>query len=357
MIPPAQQRPGAAEATVSQPPWHRSGCLPNPRPVRVERLAAYVDSTSSFSPGQRPPLVVSADGGKATVRLEQDCSGRTFPGGAIPRGISSGLYHYLVTDPAGDEFEAPLVVRNGRFPLDNPPPHTALFVWPYLTWRAYSAYDADLNGIPDTWYQWWRQRRVSFVGPLLQRGEEDDHEAAAPFLRWVCARGNLRYQSVTDVELRHMPLSTLKRYAAVVYPGHSEYYQPGTYYLLRRYRNQGGHLFILQANPFYRPVRIDRKHNAEILLDFDARSANRSDFGLAGVGYDGCCFPRSRAGPYVAASGRDYAAGALALPRDGDRARVTASATRAPRATGSTRRSRLATTSSRPRRSCPASSA
>src|SRR5207342_3422410 len=92
VIPPAQQRPGAAEATVSQPPWHRSGCLPSPRPVRVERLAAYVDSTSSFSPGQRPPLVVSADGGKATVRLEQDCSGRTFPGGAIPRGISSGLY-------------------------------------------------------------------------------------------------------------------------------------------------------------------------------------------------------------------------------------------------------------------------
>jgi hypothetical protein len=306
VIPPGQQRPGAAEATVSRPPWHLSGCLRRPRAIRVERLAAYVDSTSSFSPGQRPPLVVSADSGKATVRLEQDCSGRTFPSGTIPRGVSSGLYHYVVTDRSGDEFEAPLVVRNGRFPLEHPPPHTALIVWPYLTWRAYSAYDADLNGIPDTWYQWWRQRRVSLVGPLLQGGEEDDHKAAAPFQRWVCARTDLRYQSVTDVELRHMPLSTLKRYATVVFPGHSEYYQPGTYYLLRRYRNQGGHLLILQANPFYRSVRIDPKHNAEILLDVDARSANRSDFALAGVGYDGCCFPRSRATPYVAATGRDY---------------------------------------------------
>ena len=306
VIPPAQQRPGAAEETVSNPPWHFSGCLKEPRAIRVERLAAYVDSTSSFGPGQRPPLVVSADGGRARVRLEQDCSGRDFPAGRLPRGLRSGLYHYIATDPAGDEFEAPLVVRNGRFPVDDPPAHTALLVWPYLTWRAYSAYDADLNGIPDTWYQWWRQRRVSFVGPLLQRGEEDDHEAAAPFERWACAR-NVRVQSVTDVELRHIPLSALRRYAAVVYPGHSEYYQPGTYNLLRRYRNGGGHLFILQANPFYRPVRIDRRHNAMILLDFDARSARRSDFALAGVGYDGCCFPRSRAAPYVAATGRDYA--------------------------------------------------
>ena len=64
---------------------------------------------------------------------------------------------------------APVVVR-APVPLARPEPHTALVVWPYLTWRAYNAYDADLNGIPDSWYQFWRQRRVSLRGPILRNG-------------------------------------------------------------------------------------------------------------------------------------------------------------------------------------------
>jgi N,N-dimethylformamidase beta subunit-like protein len=110
---------------------------------------------------------------------------------------------------------------------------------------------------------------------------------------------------VTDVELGRLSPSVLKQYAAVVFPGHSEYYEPKTYDLLKRYRDGGGHLVFLQANPFYRQVRLDREHNAVVMTDYDAREG-RSDFALAGVGYDGCCFPRARAVPYVAASGRDY---------------------------------------------------
>jgi hypothetical protein len=188
VIPPAQQRPGAAEATVSRPPWLREGCLARPRIVRVERLAAFVDSARSYEPGSRPPLVVSADLGRSSVELQQDCSGRRYPGRALPQRIASGLYHYAVTDPAGDEFLAPVVVRNAGFPLDRPPPHTALLVWPYLTWRAYNGYDANLDGRPDSWYQFWRQRRVSLRGPLLSGGREDDFLAAAPFSRWLCSR-------------------------------------------------------------------------------------------------------------------------------------------------------------------------
>jgi len=304
VIAPKQQRPGAAEATVSNPPWHWSGCLKKPRVVRVERLAAYVDSTRSYVPGSHPPLVVSADRGQATVKLTQDCSGRTHPGSALPRGLATGLYHYDVSDPAGDRFRAPVVVRNATFPLDHPPSHTALLVWPYLTWRAYNGYDADLNGIPDSWYQWWRQRRVSLVGTILPGGQEDDHQAALPFSSWLCSR-KPRAESITDVELRHVPLNVLRRYSAIVFPGHSEYYEPATYDLLKRYRDGGGHLVFLQANPFYRQVRLDRAHNAVVMTDFDAREG-RSDFALAGVGYDGCCFPRSRARPYVAAAGADF---------------------------------------------------
>ena len=303
VIAPKQQRPGAAEATVSNPPWRWSGCA-KPRVVRVERLAAYVDSTRSYVPGSRPPLVVSADRGQATVKLTQDCSGRSHPGAAVPRGLASGLYHYDVADPWGDRFRAPVVVRNPTFPLDHPPPHTALLVWPYLTWRAYNGYDADLNGIPDSWYQWWRQRRVLLVGTILPGGQEDDFKATVPFSNWLCSR-KPRVESITDVELRHVPLSTLHRYAAVVFPGHSEYYEPATYDLLERYRDGGGHLVFLQANPFYRQVGLDRARNAVVMTDFDARES-RSDFALAGVGYDGCCFPRSRARPYVAAAGADF---------------------------------------------------
>ena len=304
-IPPAEQRPGAAEATVSRPPWRWSGCLAKPRVVRVERLAAYVDSAKSYTPGSRPPLVVSADRGQATTKLVDDCSGRVHHGSVLPGGLASGLYHYDVTDPAGDRFRAPVVVRNSTFPLDHPPPHTALLVWPYLTWRAYNAYDADLNGVPDSWYQFWRQRRVSLVGTILPGGQEDDHQAALPFSGWLCSR-KPSVESITDVELRDVPLATLRRYAAIVFPGHSEYYEPGTYDLLKRYRDEGGKLVFLQANPFYRQVRLDRDHNAMVMTDLDAREG-RSDFALAGVGYDGCCFPRSRARPYVAAIGADFA--------------------------------------------------
>jgi hypothetical protein len=304
-------RPGPAEASVRRPPWRSTGCAENPHVVRVERLALFVDSTGSFRQGESVPLVASADRGKAGISLERDCTAPAeeqmiaSDDGSIriPLGSRPGLYHAVAGDPAGDQFRAPIVVRS-PLSLDRPEPHSALVVWPYLTWRAYNAYDADLNGIPDSWYQFWRQRRISLKGPLLRDGLEDDHVAALPFSRWLCSR-SLRTQQITDVELGRLPLSTLRRYRAIVFPGHSEYYEPKTYDLLRRYRDEGGNLVFLQANPFYRQVRIDRARNAVVMTDYDAREG-RSDFALAGVGYDGCCFPKARAVPYVAAGGRDY---------------------------------------------------
>ena len=65
-------RPGLAEASVRRPPWRTSGCAPA-HAVRVERLAAFVDSTGSFHRATRVPLVVSADEGKFSLGLEQDC--------------------------------------------------------------------------------------------------------------------------------------------------------------------------------------------------------------------------------------------------------------------------------------------
>ena len=299
-------RPGLAEASVRRPPWRTTGCAPA-HPVRVERLAAFVDSTGSFHQGGAVPLVVSADNGRFGAELTRDCTGQIVSSGTdrlgVPIALDPGLYHAVATDPSGDRFSAPVVIRS-PWPLDRPQPRTALVVWPYLTWRAYSAYDADLNGIPDSWYQFWRQRRVSLKGALLRDGLEDDHKAALPFSRWLCSRP-VRTQQITDVELGRLPLSTLRKYAAIVFPGHSEYYEPATYDLLKRYRDEGGNLVFLQANPFYRQVRVDPERNAVVMTDYDAREG-RSDFALTGVGYDGCCFPKVRAEPYVAATGKDY---------------------------------------------------
>jgi hypothetical protein len=296
-------RPGLAEASVRRPPWRTTGCAPA-RAVRVERLAAFVDSTGSFQQGGRLPLVVSADHGQYGVALTRDCTGETVSDASIvPTALDPGLYHAVATDSADDRFQAPVVVR-APWPLDQPRPHAALVVWPYLTWRAYSAYDADLNGIPDSWYQFWRQRRVSLKGPLLRDGVEDDHKAAVGFSRWLCARP-VRTQQITDFELGRLPLSTLRKYKAIVFPGHSEYYEPATYDLLKRYRDGGGNLVFLQANPFYRQVRVDPAQNAVEMTDYDAREG-RSDFALTGVGYDGCCFPKVRAQSYLAATRKDY---------------------------------------------------
>jgi hypothetical protein len=182
-------RPGAAEAGVRRPPWRSTGCATNPHVVRVERLALFTDSTGSFQHGDRVPLVVSADRGQAGISLERDCEvsedEQMVPSRkgsiTIPFGNPPGLYHGVAGDPAGDVFRATDRGALGRAARP-PEPHTALVVWPYLTWRAYNAYDADLNGIPDSWYQFWPQRRVSLKGPLLRDGLEDDHQGGAAVL-------------------------------------------------------------------------------------------------------------------------------------------------------------------------------
>ena len=76
-------RPGAAEASARRPPWRRSGCSPEPRVMRVERLAAFVDSTGSFDQGQPLPLFVSADRGEASTQLSPDCANgaKAYAGG------------------------------------------------------------------------------------------------------------------------------------------------------------------------------------------------------------------------------------------------------------------------------------
>jgi hypothetical protein len=101
----------------------------------------------------------------------------------------------------------------------------------------------------------------------------------------------LKAQSVTDVELGRMPLSLLRRYATIVFEGHTEYYELGTYEKLRRYRDQGGRLYFMQGNSFYGRAQI---RGSEIVrLSYRYRTAERSDFALAVTGFRECCWPRT----------------------------------------------------------------
>ena len=51
----------------------------------------------------------------------------------------------------------------------------------------------------------------------------------------------------------------MQRYPALVFEGHTEYYERSTYEKLLRYRAAGGRLYFLQGNAFYGEARVGRK--------------------------------------------------------------------------------------------------
>ena len=86
---------------------------------------------------------------------------------------------------------------------------------------------------------------------------------------------HLTAQYVTDVELGRLPPDVLRRYAVVVFPGHTEYYEPRTYSRLLAYRNAGGRLYFLQGNSFYGEVSVGRSTITR--LSYRYRTRTRSD--------------------------------------------------------------------------------
>ena len=149
-----------------------------------------------------------------------------------------------------------------------------------------------------------------------------------------------------------MPLSTLKRYAAVVYPG-SQRVLPARDLRPAPPLPQPGRAPLHPAGQPVLPAGADRP--AAQRDDADSTSTRAAPTAPTS---------RSRGSATTAAASRARGPRRTS-PRPGattsgcagssagrGSARATASATRTPRATGSTRSSRRATTSSRPRRSC-----
>lgn len=214
----------------------------------------------------------------------------------VPRVADGGLWVLRLRSGRVVTF-FPLVLHQPGLRLDGPPHGTALVVYPYITWRAYNRLDGNRDGVIDSWYAHPRDPVVPLYGPFesdrregLLRGREANPGGQRAFVRWLLAH-HLRAQAVTDVELGRLPLSLLRRYPAIVFEGHTEYYERSTYDKLLRYRAAGGRLYFMQGNSFYGEARVGR--SSIVRLSYRYRTRARSDFAMAVTGFRSCCWPKS----------------------------------------------------------------
>jgi len=277
--------------------------------AHLRLISMYVRRATGVSSGETLKVHISADGpGPYTLDLVSAAD----PAGAgigkteipragvvayrVPRVPAGGLWLLRVRgDSAITSF--PLVVHQPGFGLDDPLPHTALVIYPYLTWRAYDMFDENRDGIVDSWYAHPRNPVVPLYGPFepwtlepALQGREANPTSQDAFAQWMEGH-DLTAQHVTDVELGSLPQAVLDRYAEIVFEGHTEYYELRTYDKVLAYRNAGGRLYFLQGNPFYGRAQIVGDHVWR--RSYRYRTASRSDFALAGVGFRECCWPRT----------------------------------------------------------------
>jgi hypothetical protein len=260
-------------------------------PGHAIRVSIATDRTGPY----RLDLVSAASAGGAGIGTVQVAR----PGWVeyrVPEVPYGGLW--LLRVRSGRELDHfPLVVHQPGWNVDRPPPHSALVVYPWLTWRAYDEYDTNRDGQVDSWYAHPRHPVVSLYGPFepatdvpLLEGREANPGSQGAFARWLFDHG-LKAQHVTDVELGTLPESVLRRYSEIVFEGHTEYYELPTYDKLLRYRAAGGNLYFLQGNSFYGRAQI--RGSSIVRLSYRFRSRSRSDFRIATTGFRECCWPKT----------------------------------------------------------------
>ena len=275
--------------------------------AHLRLISLYARTALGVSAGQSVPVNVSTDrrGPTALDLVPADDVAAQGIGVArvgngsstyrVPRVPHGGLWLLTARNgPAVTHF--PLVVHEPSLPLDDPPAHTVLVVYPYLTWRAYDLFDSNRNGQVDSWYAHPRHPVVPLYGPFEPLTSDPDAEGLEPnpesmsaFEAWMAENG-LVAQHVTDVELGRIPAETLAKYAEIVFAGHTEYYEDATYAKVLRYRDDGGRVYFLQGNSFYGQAQIvgDRVWRRT----YRWRTPTRSDFAMAATGFRSCCWPR-----------------------------------------------------------------
>jgi hypothetical protein len=287
--------------------------------VHLRLISMYVPRATAVSPGETIRVHIATDrvgpyaldlvsaadpSGSGTGSIAVPAPGWTEY--SVPNVPAGGLW--LLRVRSGDAItHFPLVVHQPTIQLAAPPPHTALVVYPYLTWRAYDMFDGNRDGVVDSWYSHPRQPVVPLYGPFEPpadepelEGREPNPESQSAFAAWMHSH-TLTAEHVTDVELGRLSPAVLQRYASIVFEGHTEYYERKTYAMLAAYREAGGHLYFLQGNSFYGAAQV--VGTSVWRRSYRYRTPARSDFAIAATGFRSCCWPNTIRPEYRLAAG------------------------------------------------------
>jgi hypothetical protein len=239
--------------------FHVSVATAQPFTVSVYRLGHYGGAggrkmhVSEDLPGV-PRVRPSAD--PSTGRIECDWpSSYTL---AVPADWTSGYYLAVFESRDGLRSGTPFVVRDDRRAAD------FLIVLPFTTYQAYNFWPADGKTAKNLYHGYLpdgtigglplRAFEVSFNRPYSGTGMPAWSRLDVAAVQWAEAAGyDVAYATSIDLHEGRVPPD---RHAALVFPGHDEYWSAGMRASAERAFHSGTHTAFLAANNCYWHVRI-----------------------------------------------------------------------------------------------------
>ncbi|MGZ8605014.1 MAG: N,N-dimethylformamidase beta subunit family domain-containing protein, partial [Actinomycetota bacterium] len=191
----------------------------------------------------------------------------------------SGLYSAELRSPGGTTY-APFVVAPRRLGQA-----TVGVVLPTRTWQAYNGYDANGDGVGDSWYH----DDSAFEAPL---GRPYDHRGVSPrfaaydrpFLQWLHRTGRA-FDVLAQEDLEATTGAALSAaYDLLVFPGHHEYVTEAEHDAVTGFRDRGGNLAFLSANNFFWSIEV---RGGAMVRGYKWRTLGRPEAALVGVQYAG----------------------------------------------------------------------
>ncbi|MFC9292081.1 N,N-dimethylformamidase beta subunit family domain-containing protein [Streptomyces sp. NPDC057052] len=233
----------------------------NPQPFRVAlyRLGHYdgaggrLMTTGPWLDGSRLPAPAPHPGTGAIV-----CDWHRSWTYRVPTGWVSGVYMAVFQARDGHRSCTPFVVREPDREAD------FLVVLPFTTYQAYNQWPLDGRTGKNLYRGYSRPGvagdsahrafEVSFDRPYSDHGLPRWAKLDLGFTRWVEAEGHdVTYATSVDL---HEGRIDPRRYTAMIFPGHDEYWSQPMRDVLDRAVEAGTHLAFLAANNIYFHIRL-----------------------------------------------------------------------------------------------------